>query len=177
MENILHGMKNSIEPTNEPIENIETRMITQILMTEKIINPSINIEQVHSNNTFNLQLNIVSKETELFTSITKLCKITIQYLASKNNMTISEKCDNMLNTFNLKNKDYGNSYKKFGLIGLIIRLNDKIHRFKTLNCNKQKPNFESIFDTIDDMSIYCCIILNEIKLNNMDVFFNIDEID
>ena len=60
--------------------------------------------------------------------------------------------------FENKNSDYGNSFTDFGLIGIIVRLNDKINRI--LNLTK-KSNImkvdEKIEDTINDLYNYCMI--------------------
>ena len=56
-----------------------------------------------------------------------------------------------------KNSDYGNSYKDFGLIGILVRLNDKINRILTLEYKKTEVMSESIEDSINDLYNYCII--------------------
>lgn len=56
-----------------------------------------------------------------------------------------------------KNSDYGNSYKDFGLIGILVRLNDKINRILTLEYKKTEVMNESIEDSINDLYNYCII--------------------
>jgi len=64
-------------------------------------------------------------------------------------------------SFNLgvsKNNDYGSdNILKFGIIGIIVRLGDKIARYKNLTTNKnieQKVKDESLKDTLMDIINY-----------------------
>lgn len=61
--------------------------------------------------------------------------------------------------FKKKNSDYGNSFEDFGLIGIIVRLNDKINRI--LNLGERDPSEflvdEKLEDTINDLYNYCII--------------------
>ena len=68
-----------------------------------------------------------------------------------------------------KNKDYGNaaheSYKEFGLISYVIRLNDKMKRLKSLT----KPGTEisvkgeSIEDTLMDLAAYAIMAIESLR--------------
>ena len=68
-----------------------------------------------------------------------------------------------------KNKDYGNaaheSYKEFGLISYVIRLNDKMKRLKSLT----KPGAEisvkgeSIEDTLMDLAAYAIMAIESLR--------------
>ena len=54
-----------------------------------------------------------------------------------------------------KNKDYGGSFEDFGYIGIIVRINDKINRLKSLYKTKiVNVNDESFEDTIHDLYNY-----------------------
>jgi len=63
-------------------------------------------------------------------------------------------------SFNLgvsKNNDYGSeNILKFGIIGIVVRLGDKIARYKNLSTNKaeQKVKDESLKDTLMDIINY-----------------------
>ena len=61
--------------------------------------------------------------------------------------------------FEKKNNDYGNSFTDFGIIGIIVRLNDKINRILNLTKNSKtmKVDDEKIEDTINDLYNYCMI--------------------
>ena len=61
-----------------------------------------------------------------------------------------------------KNKDYGNSFEDFKLIGIIVRLNDKINRICTLlekRSTGPQVNDEAIEDTINDLYNYGILAL------------------
>lgn len=71
--------------------------------------------------------------------------------------------------FKMKNNDYGCSYEDFGLLGIIVRLNDKINRIKVIINKKteQKVKDENIKETINDLYNYCVIGLSY-KFKNID---------
>lgn len=54
-----------------------------------------------------------------------------------------------------KNKDYGpGNISAFGEKGVIVRLNDKIERLKTLVWNNKSPEHEKVSDTWLDVTNY-----------------------
>jgi hypothetical protein len=67
----------------------------------------------------------------------------------------SENCSEL---FARKQMDYGPfNISNFGLIGVIIRMNDKFERLKNLVFSGKEPQNESILDTLRDVSIYAKI--------------------
>ena len=68
-----------------------------------------------------------------------------------------------------KNKDYGNaaheSYKEFGLISYVIRLNDKMKRLKSLTKPgvEQEVKSESIEDTLMDLAAYAIMAIESLS--------------
>ena len=70
-----------------------------------------------------------------------------------------------LDLFKKKNKDYGDAFAKFGTIGVLMRIEDKIQR--SLSISKNKVNLvedENIKDTLLDLHNYAAmalILLNE----------------
>ena len=62
-----------------------------------------------------------------------------------------------------KNADYTNqddaleNLREFGLLGIVVRLNDKFSRLKNLIVNDKEPSVEDekIEDTLRDISNYC----------------------
>lgn len=63
-----------------------------------------------------------------------------------------------LHIFNRKNKDYGDSFAKYGPVGVIVRLGDKIERL--VNISKNGMAFvddESIRDTLIDLHNYAAM--------------------
>lgn len=65
----------------------------------------------------------------------------------------------MLKTFINKNIDYGSSYAVDDVIGVIIRLGDKMQRLKTLNKHGYQimVKEESLLDTLKDIANYAVI--------------------
>ncbi len=64
-----------------------------------------------------------------------------------------------------KNKCYGDSYKDYGAIGIIIRMNDKINRMKTITNHNVNIDCgdEGLKDTLRDLSNYAVLALMEIQ--------------
>ena len=59
-----------------------------------------------------------------------------------------------------KNQDYGGASFDLGLNGNMVHLWDKIKRYRKLISNKDKPNFESLEDTLKDIIGYAIIGLH-----------------
>ena len=54
-----------------------------------------------------------------------------------------------------KQQDYGSrNISDFGALGVVVRINDKFQRLKTLLSKKRKPKNESIEDSFRDLSNY-----------------------
>lgn len=75
--------------------------------------------------------------------------------------------ENMHEVYKAKNADYGNSFgvqfDKFGLLSLVIRLNDKLARLEQLVSNDTQVKDEKIEDTILDACNYCAMALVELQ--------------
>jgi hypothetical protein len=60
-----------------------------------------------------------------------------------------------LELFKRKNADYGDSFSKYGIIGILIRINDKIQRSITITNNGiNLVTDESLRDTLLDLHNY-----------------------
>lgn len=84
-----------------------------------------------------------------------------------------ELVDELHDTFEKKNRDYGSSfhdtYADLGIISAITRISDKFNRAKTLAKHMDaEPNVkdEAITDTLLDMANYCVMTVMEIELEN-----------
>ena len=65
-----------------------------------------------------------------------------------------------LELFKKKNADYGDSFIVYGLIGILIRLQDKINRLVTItNANVSLVKNESLRDTLLDLQNYSTLAL------------------
>ena len=102
----------------------------------------------------------------------------LQIMSKINNMdTVENFCKIQregLNIFIKKNHDYGDSYKDYGLIGVLVRLGDKIKRLQSItNKGINLVNDESLRDTLIDLQNYSTMAVmlydentNENKNNN-----------
>jgi hypothetical protein len=68
-----------------------------------------------------------------------------------------------LELFIKKNTDYGNSYKQFGLIGVLVRLQDKINRAMNVTQNSIQVKDETLRDTLIDLHNYAAMALMEME--------------
>lgn len=70
-----------------------------------------------------------------------------------------------LSLFTKKNKDYGDAFAKYGTIGVLVRIGDKIMRYQSISKNKIILNDdETLQDTLIDLHNYAAmalILLNE----------------
>lgn len=68
-----------------------------------------------------------------------------------------------LELFIKKNADYGNSYKQFGLIGVLVRLQDKMNRAMNITQNSIQVKDETLRDTLIDLHNYAAMALMEME--------------
>lgn len=69
-----------------------------------------------------------------------------------------------------KNADYGssvtNTYKDFGLVSFLVRMQDKLNRLKTLDKKDALVKDEKIEDTLLDLANYAVLALIEVRKDN-----------
>lgn len=82
-----------------------------------------------------------------------------------------EICNELNQTYEKKNSDYGNSFgntfEKLGIISAITRITDKYNRLVSL-CTSEKGRQvkdETISDTLLDMANYCIMTEMELRKN------------
>lgn len=79
--------------------------------------------------------------------------------------------NSMIQTYQAKNQDYGNSFEKsldkFGLIASVIRLNDKMNRIESLSRTEAKVVDESIADTLLDLANYAIMTVIWLRKNRV----------
>jgi hypothetical protein len=77
-----------------------------------------------------------------------------------------------LEMFKKKNKDYGDAFAKYGLIGVLMRIEDKIQRALSITKNGvNMVNDESIRDTLMDLHNYAAMgvmLLDEKEESNLE---------
>ena len=61
--------------------------------------------------------------------------------------------------FSRKNADYGDAFANYGIVGIMVRMGDKIARINSLSRNKRQVGDESIADTFIDLYNYCIMAL------------------
>jgi hypothetical protein len=82
---------------------------------------------------------------------------------------IKQECEVLADILIKKNHDYGNSvqdqFNEYGLTSILIRLDDKLKRLKSLQKKEQLVKEESIIDTLTDIAGYAVLgaICLEIK--------------
>ena len=65
---------------------------------------------------------------------------------------------NALDLFKKKNQDYGDAFAKFGIIGILMRIEDKIQRAISVDKNKVTlVTDETIKDTLIDLHNYAAM--------------------
>ena len=65
---------------------------------------------------------------------------------------------NAFDLFKKKNQDYGDAFAKFGIIGILMRIEDKIQRAISVDKNKVTlVNDETIKDTLIDLHNYAAM--------------------
>ena len=78
--------------------------------------------------------------------------------------------DEMYDIYIAKNSDYGSSvsdtYKDFGLVSFLVRMQDKMNRLKTLNNKESLVKDEKIEDTLLDLANYSILALIELRLDS-----------
>ncbi len=83
--------------------------------------------------------------------------VTGRILSEKQNVSLTSIRNRAIELFAKKNADYGDAFAEYGVLGVIVRIGDKIFRLKTLtdkaNKNKQVKD-ESIKDTLEDLFNY-----------------------
>jgi hypothetical protein len=71
---------------------------------------------------------------------------------------------NALELFRKKNKDYGDAFAKFGVIGVLMRIEDKLQRGISITKNQiNLVNDESLEDTLIDLHNYAAMALMLLK--------------
>ena len=65
-----------------------------------------------------------------------------------------------LELFTKKNIDYGDAFAKYGVIGVLMRIEDKLHRYMSITKNGvHLINDESIRDTLIDLHNYSAMAI------------------
>lgn len=72
-----------------------------------------------------------------------------------------------LELFSKKNKDYGDAFAEFGVIGVFVRMEDKLKRFVSVSNSKvEMVQDEKLYDTLLDLHNYSAMALMLLKNKN-----------
>tara|TARA_B110000093_G_scaffold174705_1_gene208253 strand:+ start:492 stop:917 length:426 start_codon:yes stop_codon:yes gene_type:complete len=108
----------------------------------------------------------------------KCDKITLSLNTTRNELIVLNQCclhslkghhlDIQQKGFELfikKNKDYGDSYKLCGTIGILVRILDKLNRLEQLTINEnyevENENYEDTLMDLHNYSLLCIMCLDE----------------
>lgn len=104
---------------------------------------------------------IVKPDENIYKYLENICNYQIVYLSklNNNNKSLNEIVERNRELFIQKNNDYGSSFEDFGFLGIIVRLNDKINRIKSLisKGGSHEVNDESLNDSVQDLYNYCVL--------------------
>lgn len=67
---------------------------------------------------------------------------------------------NALELFTQKNADYGDAFAQYGTVGVLMRMEDKLHRFMSISKSGiQLVNDEGLRDTLLDLHNYAAMAI------------------
>ncbi len=112
-------------------------------------------------------------------------KSTFDYLYNNNSINITninrvEQMEHIqkegLDLFKKKNQDYGDAFARYGVIGVLVRMGDKISRLQSITTNAiSLINSESLRDTLIDLHNYSAMaimLLDEDKKKKEDIYLS-----
>ena len=106
-------------------------------------------------------IRIMKPHTKLYETLFNLSILSLRYMSMMKKKDQQEIMLENMNLFIRKNHDYGDSFQDFQIIGIIVRLNDKINRILTLLQDNQDNEVkdEAVEDTINDLYNYGILAL------------------
>lgn len=103
----------------------------------------------------------VENRSLMYSSLVNMANDCLDILTNnhKDNLSKKDIIESNRTLFEKKNKDYGNSFEDFAILGIIVRLNDKINRILNLSKSETRELVvdERMEDTINDLYNYCMI--------------------
>ena len=82
-----------------------------------------------------------------------------------------------LELFTKKNQDYGDGFKKYGTIGVLVRMGDKINRLQSITrTGINLVETETLRDTLIDLQNYAAMALITLDEKEKDPDFQIDDL-
>lgn len=98
---------------------------------------------------------VIKDKEKIYENLFNIVILSLNYLQKTTTIQDSEIITKNRTLFMQKNKDYGNSFEDFELIGILVRLNDKMNRIISLDQNQSQDVLdENSEDTINDLYNY-----------------------
>ena len=128
---------------------LEDNMLEQHTLEElnKIKSEILNSSKISK---FNIQINELNIGNILF----KICWLSLSHFLYKKLYDYNTTIKTCRDIFRKKNKDYGNAFVDYNVIGILVRMVDKINRIDNLKNNKPLVVDENIDDTFLDLFNY-----------------------
>ena len=157
MEKYIYAL-NEIE-TSDLLQPQNQTMKSYMKVLQEIKNEIFNNLSISTTSIYIISQNTDTKRVTLKDCLIKMAINSLAILSKIKTITIEKIIISNSKLFEKKNSDYGNSFADFELMGIIVRLNDKINRI--LNLGEAPPEImqvnEKIEDTINDLYNYCVI--------------------
>lgn len=138
---------------------IEYDKITKILLEDNMLKQNtleeLNIIKFEILNSANVsKFNIKINELNIGNILFKICWLTLSHFLYKNLYDYDKTIKICRDIFKKKNQDYGNAFVDYNVIGILVRMGDKINRIDNLKNNKPEVVDENIDDTFLDLFNY-----------------------
>ena len=163
-DNFLHVVNNIFDNSGKVTENGENSVKQEIMYeinemwtetgkTQKKTTSSLEFDQVHG-------LYSILATMQVYASVGYIVYTHSGDLTTENPIILLDSfrvkgCE----LFSRKNADYGDAFANYGIVGVMVRMGDKIARINSLTKNKQQVGDESIADTFIDLYNYCIMAL------------------
>jgi len=163
-DNFIHVISNIFDNMGRVTEcgenNVKKEIIDEINNMWSEINTIQNATntKVEFNNLHDLQS--ILSTLQVYASIGYIIYADADKINASNSLILLDKfrtsgCD----LFTKKNTDYGDAFANYGIVGVMVRMGDKIARINSLSRNKNKVTDESIMDTFIDLYNYSIMAL------------------
>ena len=101
---------------------------------------------------------LIENKKNVYHQLINICILSLNILSLTSEKSKEKIMEENKNLFIKKNNDYGSSFEDFGLLGILIRLNDKVNRILNIHLKNNEVK-ESMEDSINDLYNYCVIAL------------------
>ena len=104
------------------------------------------------------------EKRDIVFSLKRIMEESVELAAGIDNMGMTTVVELMADTYERKNKDYGDSFSStmelYGVVAGAVRLHDKVQRMETLmRRGSQAVADESLSDTVRDLGTYAAMVL------------------